>query len=101
MKACAKKLAALSAYLDGQLGREEAAQLETHLIDCAGCRETLAAWRNLGKAMKALPEPKIPASFYQGVWRRIESRTRTPIFTFKAVASLAALLVIVMAAHEY
>lgn len=42
----------LSAYLDGELGSSERAELERHLPDCTGCREKLIALRETSVLLK-------------------------------------------------
>ena len=42
-------------YVNGSLGGEEQAQVETHLADCAECREDLAVEQALARQVRTLP----------------------------------------------
>ncbi len=93
----------LDAFVDGELGRSEAARVEAHLPSCASCREAVAATRALKASLVALPQAPAPRSFRltpamvaQPLSR--PSRTATPGFLavarFAAAASVAAFAVV-------
>lgn len=46
--------ALLSPYADGELDAADAARVESHLAECAACRETLAAWREAEAAFASM-----------------------------------------------
>jgi anti-sigma factor RsiW len=51
----------LGDYLDGELTREEAIDLELHLVGCPDCREELLRLRRLTGDLSALPRRVAPA----------------------------------------
>lgn len=53
----------ISAYADGELGRQDGERLERHLESCAACRDELAELRALRSALSDLPEVRVPRSF--------------------------------------
>lgn len=58
----------LSAFVDGDLSREDAAAVEAHVSGCDGCRESLEAWRALETALVARRDAVPPAGpFLAGV----------------------------------
>lgn len=55
MKAdCRDIEALLSPYADGELDADGARRVESHLAECAACRETLAAWRETEDAFASV-----------------------------------------------
>ena len=63
--------ALLSAYLDGELGGDEAARVERHLRNCTECARELSLITRIGGAMRAMPRPEDARSVWSGVHRRI------------------------------
>lgn len=55
----APDLAALSAYLDGELDADERRRVAAHLAGCPGCAAHLTQLETLAAAFKALPEEKL------------------------------------------
>jgi anti-sigma factor RsiW len=51
----------LSAYLDGELSAEEAAEVERHLAECATCRARLRALERIAKTLRRA-RPAAPAA---------------------------------------
>ncbi len=54
----------LSAYLDGELPPQEAAAVQEHLLDCAGCRETYERLRGTKGLLGQLPLAEPPADLW-------------------------------------
>ncbi|MBN1885722.1 MAG: zf-HC2 domain-containing protein [Candidatus Krumholzibacteriota bacterium] len=59
---CHEAEALLAALAAGDLGREEAAEVERHAASCAACRESLAAWLAIEEALLARRNEVPPAS---------------------------------------
>jgi anti-sigma factor RsiW len=57
----------LSAYLDGELSRDEARAVQEHLLDCAACRETYESLRTAKEALGQLPAAEPPAEFWRSI----------------------------------
>jgi len=52
----------LGAYLDGQLGRREKTEVETHLETCQSCRDELDELRRLSYLLRAAPQPEFTSA---------------------------------------
>jgi anti-sigma factor RsiW len=63
--------ARLSAYLDGELPSDEAADVERHLRGCTECSRELAILNRLGGAMRSMSGSGRGRSVWHGVHRRI------------------------------
>jgi anti-sigma factor RsiW len=61
---CAERRGTLLAYLEGELGPAERAELETHLAGCAACGEALEAERRLSSQLASLPAV-VPAGDFE------------------------------------
>jgi len=62
----------LSAYLDGELTAEDAAEVRAHLAGCESCRAEVESLRATKTLVGRLAQPSLPAGFAAGVWSRIE-----------------------------
>jgi len=84
----------LHAYLDGELPGAERAQLETHLAECAPCRDRLTEERGLiERADRLLTLAELPAGHtHRPAPAPVQSRRRRPRFAVPAAwaASIAA-----------
>lgn len=96
----------LSAYLDGDLGSEEAGTTAEHLAECEVCRRSLAQVRAIRDAASGM-EQLVPPD---RAWRAIQdrtygSRTRsrqlTRLFWVGVPALAAALLVVVLVGRAH
>ena len=67
---CERVLRDVSAYLDGELAQERAAELARHLETCASCRRAYERERALKARLKARRRPPVPPE----VERRIRER---------------------------
>ncbi len=61
----------LSEYLDGDLAEDERVELEAHLADCAGCRDTLDQLRAVVVQAGALEDRLPTGDLWKGVAERI------------------------------
>ena len=101
--ACDRYYELLSARVDRELTRDEAEEVELHLVGCAQCR---IVWEQMEEAREAfahLEEVPAPEGFAQGVMERVrvvESEKKViPLFKrpqVRALAGLAACLVLVV-----
>lgn len=92
----------LSAYLDGELAGDELARVESHLSQCAGCRETLEDLRRLVRRSGALDDRAPERDLWGGIAARIAAestagvvpldRRRRVSFTIPQLAAAALLL---------
>jgi len=96
---CDRYFELLSARLDRELTREEAEEVELHLVGCPKCRRVGAQLAELREDFAGLEEVPAPEGFAQGVMDRIragDSRPKViPLFQrprFRALAGLAACL---------
>lgn len=84
----------LSLYVDGVLNPFDENAVEAHLARCAGCRATVALWREVGAALRQLPESPPPAYLREWI---LASTTRArhcvphrKPFPWRAIAPAAA-----------
>ncbi len=83
MKACERTKKSLSLLAIGDLGANQARQLQSHIQICPGCRKYFGDISNLAGKLKAAgaatPELEIPAAFHRALTRRIESEAQPGI----------------------
>ncbi|MDR7435246.1 MAG: zf-HC2 domain-containing protein [Armatimonadota bacterium] len=63
----------LTAYVDGELTQEEAAEIAAHLAECAHCREVVSDLRAVQMLLRSLPEPSPDPSLLLQTRARLES----------------------------
>ncbi|MFO8008409.1 MAG: zf-HC2 domain-containing protein [Candidatus Brocadiia bacterium] len=78
---CEKTTKLLGAYLDGELGEGEAAQVREHLQACPRCAAELEELRRLDRSLGALTGMEAPAGFARRV-RAAAERAREPVRLF-------------------
>jgi hypothetical protein len=79
----------LSNLLDGELAGSDRRALESHLAECAGCRQALDDLRQLRAAARELP-PRQPArDLWPGIESRLDARSTRGV-SFSWPAALAA-----------
>jgi anti-sigma factor RsiW len=66
--------ARLSAYMDGELPADEAADIERHLLECTECNRELAIMSTLGGAMRTMTS----GTSQRSVWDRVHRRLTRP-----------------------
>jgi len=66
----------LSAYLDGELTPEWAAEVREHLAGCAACRADLEGLRAVKRLLGALPVPEPPGDLETAILARVERARR-------------------------
>ncbi|SMC73117.1 anti-sigma factor family protein [Papillibacter cinnamivorans] len=99
MSGCEFDKERLSAYLDGELSREEAADVREHLENCPECRELLSQFEAIRGGMREL-EAEPPADLAGGIMDRVRAekapnrykRHRFAYGTFVAAAAVVALV---------
>jgi anti-sigma factor RsiW len=84
----------LSAYLDGELGREERAAVDEHLGACAECAQRLEELAALDEVARSLPVAA-PAGYFEALPARVRARLearrrvpRVPVWSWAAAAAL-------------
>jgi anti-sigma factor RsiW len=63
--------ARLSAYCDGELAPDDAAEVERHLAGCTECGRELALMRELGGVMRTMSGNTVGRSVWSGVHRQL------------------------------
>jgi anti-sigma factor RsiW len=81
---CRKIDKQLAAYIDGELGTTDRAEVETHLAACTRCKDRLSALTLLRGQMESLPRVSAPAGFSQRLKARIKRDSSTPPFWRRA-----------------
>jgi anti-sigma factor RsiW len=69
----------LSDFLDHDLPRGEAEALERHLVECAECRDTLAALERVKTRAATLVDPPAPTDLWAGIESRIGTAGTTSV----------------------
>jgi anti-sigma factor RsiW len=88
----------LSAFLEGELARDENEQVEEHLAVCDACRDDLAGVEQVMSLLHGLEHEDAPPTFPQRVTAALDaapaaSRSRTRLFVSVALAASLALAV--------
>jgi anti-sigma factor (TIGR02949 family) len=96
MKECQDVQAALSAYLDGEVGLDERETIEQHIAGCPACAAELASLRRLVDACRQMDEVEVPGDLRQAVMQRVRGReqARRKRGLFPAAVAVAAVLVV-------
>ena len=91
MMDCKKLREIMDAYVDRELSPEAAAQAETHIAECNGCRRAVEGLTRLREAVRtAAGKPEAPAHLLERVQRSVSPRWRRGV----AVQAIAATLVL-------
>ncbi|MHC4934224.1 MAG: anti-sigma factor family protein [Planctomycetota bacterium] len=64
---CSDVLEGIEAWIDGELGAEEAARFEAHIAQCASCRTEKSEAEDLVMGLRSLPEFDIPTRVLHSV----------------------------------
>ena len=85
----------LSAFLDGRASADEAAQVMSHLEECAPCREELDAVNQARTALRSLPVLDPPPWVVAGgrVAEVLPLTRRPPVWIAAAAAAILALFI--------
>jgi predicted anti-sigma-YlaC factor YlaD len=67
----------VDAYLDGELSATDRAAFEAHLVDCSGCRESLAGLRDLQVHLASLPEQVLGRDLTGSVLAAVDTGRRS------------------------
>jgi len=92
----------LSAYLDGQISRTDAARIDQRLAQCADCRQELDALRSTVSLLQRMPELALPRSFVMPgpppapLAIRPPAPLRMPQWVYSGSAAVAALVLAVL-----
>lgn len=70
---CSEVKERLSAYHDGELPPEEAAQVAAHLADCSSCAEELASFEHLSGLSRRLTDPPVPAHLWDELQAQLDA----------------------------
>jgi len=99
---CGDREVQLNEYVDGTLAADARALVETHLAQCAGCREAVAELRGLLDGARGLPRTIEPGSeLWTGIAGRIGKReTRNGKRWGRGALAAAATLVIGFALYR-
>lgn len=83
----------LSAFLDGELTREERRKVMAHLSGCAACRDELAGLQVARSAVRSLIVLEPPADLIPGQERPEHHYYRIPLWAAAAAAAILALFI--------
>lgn len=67
LEMCSDVLEGIEAWIDGELGAEEAARFEAHIAQCASCRTEKSEAEDLVMGLRSLPEFDIPTRVLHSV----------------------------------
>ncbi len=70
-KSCEQICELFSAYIDGELSKQEAQALEAHLKECEPCREEYAFFSKMVKCAETLPELSVSDDFRNNLHARL------------------------------
>jgi hypothetical protein len=69
---CSEVQKRLSAYHDGELPQDQAAEIAVHLADCSSCAAELASFGRLSQMSRRLTDPPVPTH----MWEELEDKLR-------------------------
>lgn len=69
---CHRLLANLSAFLDGELPPEAAAEAEAHLAVCTECRSVADTFRKTMELYRAAPQPALSPQGRERLYKRLD-----------------------------
>jgi hypothetical protein len=82
---CSEAQSQLSAYHDGELSPEAAAEVAGHLAACSACAAELEVFRKLSSMTRRLTDPPVPA----GDWERLNSKLKSSRKSTSALVTVA------------
>ena len=93
---CEQAMIAMSAYLDGELKKEEQAELTAHLAECEDCRRLLNKLRGAEDAF-CEAQAEAPETLHESVMAQIRTeakrKEKRPVHILWAAAAAAAVIV--------
>lgn len=103
LEMCSDVLEGIEAWIDGELGAEEAARFEAHIAQCASCRTEKSEAEDLVMGLRSLPEFDVPTRVLHSVpgfarppmWARFGATTTT---SMRRPAAAAAAIAVAMLA---
>lgn len=94
----------LSAFLDGQLTRQERLRVQKHLEQCAACRKDLASLQHTVALLRATPTVKPPRSFFipasEKAKQRQLQRTRLAYGYLRVATTVATVLLVLVVSGD-
>jgi anti-sigma factor RsiW len=89
----------LTAYLDGELPKDQAVSVETHLASCTSCARELSELRAVKDLARSLVTPEVSTPEWDMAWNAISERIAAPAHrasrlrsVWLAIAAAAAVL---------
>ena len=73
---CSSVSPLLERYLDREVTDRERTLVETHLVDCVHCRDTLGSMERLGGLLKVPQEAYARDEDFDRIWMKVRTRTR-------------------------
>lgn len=101
---CDKVKELLWAYLENKTTAEETAEIETHLEDCAACREELAQQKEIKNALASLPDEELPEGYHTELMQKLQAERKIVPFPakkkhgWKQMSMIAAAVLVVVVA---
>lgn len=101
---CDKVKELLWAYLENKTTAEETAEIETHLEDCAACREELAQQKEIKNALASLPDEELPEDYHTELMQKLQAERKVVPFPakkkhgWKQMSMIAAAVLVVVVA---
>ena len=98
MKDCERYEQMISALLDGELSREEEAELRRHIASCPDCAAMYEAFAAVGTAIRG---QEVPDTLHEGIMSKVRaaekaSRTQSKIVRLRPILAAAACLVVLV-----
>lgn len=101
---CDKVKELLWTYLENKTTAEETAEIETHLEDCAACREELAQQKEIKNALASLPDEELPEDYHTELMQKLQAERKVVPFPakkkhgWKQMSMIAAAVLVVVVA---
>ncbi len=90
----------LSLYIDGELEKLEAEEIEKHFESCDDCKKEMLFFKDMINAVGSIEEKELPQNFHSDMMQKIENEEKRQYFfkrgVFSKMTTIAAGVVVIM-----
>jgi RNA polymerase sigma factor (sigma-70 family) len=86
---CEKVKESLEAYVEGELGKSEREELETHISNCESCKRELTLTQSIPRLISSLPKPPVPEDIIPDTLKRLREKSATKRRWLRAIGMIS------------